>query len=186
MKKVFIIFTFLSAIIINSVQAQNIFDFRLSTAGANPKYTFVHNGQNWQGFVQVGSGYMLWEAGPQINLTKNLNITARAGVNFGYGSDNLTINPQLALVLYSSWHDWHLLSINEYTPVKGTEYYYEQNLAYKNFGLHLEAIFQNGSYKPFLGPVISFALQKGSVFFWLAQEVGANKKLARVGYKINF
>ncbi len=185
MKKLFIILTFLFAII-NSIQAQNIFDFRLSSSGANPKYTFIHNGQNWQGFIQVGSGYMLWETGPQINLTKNLNITARAGINFSYGSGNLAINPQLALVLYSSWHNWHLLSVNEYTPIKGTEYYYEQELAYKNFGLHLEAIYQNGAYQPFVGPSVSLPLTKGDIFFWLAQEFSAGKKLARVGYKITF
>ncbi len=167
-------------------KTQNIFNFQLSTTGASPKYTLIHNNQHWQGFIQVGTGYILWEAGPQINLTKNINITARVGVNFGYGGDDLTINPQFALVFFAHWKNWKLLSINEYTPVKGIEYYYEHDLSYNNFGLHLEAIYQNGGYKLFSGPTISLPLTKGKIFFWLAQNFAGGQKLARVGYQIQF
>ncbi len=167
-------------------KTQNIFNFQLSTTGASPKYTFIHNSKHWQGFVQVGTGYMLWEIGPQINPTKNINITARVGANFLYGNNNLTIKPQLALVFFAYWKDWQLLSINEYTPVKGIEYYYEQNLSYQNLALHLEAIYQNGEYKPFLGPMATFPLTKGRIFFWLAKNITSGQKLARVGYQIQF
>jgi len=165
MKKTTIIFVLL----LSCGAKGNLFDFRLSSAGASPKYTFIHNGQNWQGFVQVGSGYMLWEAGPRINLTKNINLTGRIGANFSYGNNDLTINPQFALVIFAHWKNWQLFSINEYTneytTVKGTEYYYEHDLSYKNTDIHLEAVYQDGSYKPFFGPTISFPLKKGNIFF---------------------
>lgn len=184
MKKLFFIFVFF--LFLASLQAQeNLFDFRLSTAGASPKYTYIYRGRGWQGFVQVGTSYMLWEAGPRLSREK-FSVTARLGCLFEPRTDELLIEPQGALVIFLSWKGIDFLSINEISPVKGAEYYYEQGISYKFYNLHFEAVYQGGGYEPFLGPGVSFPLSKGKIFFWLAQRYSTSQKFARVGYSIAF
>ncbi len=176
-----------------TAQPHHTADFRLTAVEkVSPKLTYIYSGKrvagpvSWAGFAQASPAYMLLEAGPALTLGP-ASVTARIGAYITPSKNGARIEHQEALVVYASWRGISFLSINEFSPVEGIRYYYEQHLAWRSAAAHLEAVFLDGSYKPFLGPWAELPVGPGKMLFWLAWRVDSPPgKLVRWGYKINF
>lgn len=168
-------------------------DFRLTAVKeVSPKYTYLYSGKqitgplSWTGFAQATPAYMLLEAGPTLT-TGPVSITTRIGAYIVPTETGARIEHQEALVVYASWRGLSLLSINEFSPVEGIRYYYEQHLSYRGVSAHFEAVFLDGTYRPFLGPHLETLVGPGKMFFWFAWRAdGPPGKLVRWGYKFSF
>lgn len=188
MKKIF--FSFLVVAIAKSAFAQNCLDVRFDSKSVPQAVTFIHNGQNyvqWQGFFKIFPNNMLWEIGPTLNFGP-IGITIRTGVHFKTLNGELKYDHQEATVLSGKWRSFKFISINEFSPFKGIEYFYEHELSYQFIGCHIEALFIDKKFEPFIGPIIypKFKKVPGDVYFTLLWRLNGHGEYARIGYKIIF
>ena len=168
-------------------------DFRLTAVEkVSPKYTYLYSGKqiagpiSWAAFGQATPFFMLFEAGPSISLGP-ASVTIRVGAYIVPTKNGARIEHQEAIVVFASWRGISFLSINEFSPLEGIRYYYEQHLAWRSAATHLEAVFLDGQFRPFFGPWIELPVGRGRMLFWLAWRTdGPPGKLVRWGYKINF
>lgn len=171
--------------------AETSIDLRFETGKTIPAAaTLVHNQINhipWQGFIKVFPNNILCEIGPRYSF-QWFSITARIGAHLKWIDEKLDVQPQGAIVLTSKWRKFKFISINEFSPYEGTEFFYEDEISYRFIGLHLESVFVEKQFEPFVGPVIYPKLNgiPGKLYLSYLRQVTGEKELFRVGYKLSF
>lgn len=176
---------------LQTASAQTSIDIRFD-AGKSPvqSVTLVHNQESstpWQGFIKVFPNNTIIEAGPKFQLN-NISLAIRIGAHLKTSETKLEARPQAAIVLSGKFMDFSFVSINEFSSYKGTEYFYEHEIRYGQIAAHVEAIFINKRFEPFLGPVVypKIASIPGNIYFSFLKRINGPDEIVRVGYKISF